>query len=167
MSSHRATVVWRREGDFARKKYHRQHVWRFDGGIEVPASASPLVVPQPWSTETAVDPEEAFVASISSCHMLTFLFLAANEGLVAESYEDEAEGHLTKGNDGQQWVETVTLRPRIVWAAEKGPAAQQLASLHHQAHAECFIARSVRTIITVEDRSPSQTEASVASPKVT
>jgi organic hydroperoxide reductase OsmC/OhrA len=153
MSSHRATVVWKREGDFTRKKYDRRHVWRFDGGIEVPASASPHVVPFPFSAEQAVDPEEAFVAAISSCHMLTFLFLAANDGFVAEAYEDEAEGQLKADEEGQKWIETVTLRPRIVWASDRGPNDQQLAALHHRAHRECFIARSVRTTISVEQRS--------------
>lgn len=150
MSVHRATVAWKREGDFARKKYFRAHTWRFDGGIEVPASASPLVVPKPYSIEAAVDPEEAFVAAISSCHMLTFLFLVANEGFVVESYVDEAEGHLAI-EAGRSWVSEVVLRPRLEFAGE-APSAERLHAFHEAAHAQCFIAQSVKTAIRVEAR---------------
>ncbi|HEY0880383.1 MAG TPA: OsmC family protein, partial [Archangium sp.] len=151
MSTHHATVSWKREGDFARKKYHRAHRWRFDGGIEVKAAASPSVVPMPWTAHDAVDPEEAFVASLSSCHMLTFLFLAANDGFVCESYEDEAEGLLANDGGGQSITEVV-LRPRIAWSGERTPTAEELEALHHRAHEECFIARSVKTQIRVEAR---------------
>jgi organic hydroperoxide reductase OsmC/OhrA len=149
MSRHSATIQWKREGDFARKKYHRGHRWRFDGGIEVPAAASPHVVPAPWTNEHAVDPEEAFVAAISSCHMLTFLFLAANDGFVAESYDDAASGLLAVDGDGQSVTEVV-LRPRIVWAEGKAPTPNQLEALHARAHVECFISRSVKSAIRVE-----------------
>ncbi len=149
MSRHTATIGWKREGDFARKKYHRGHVWKFDGGIEVPAAASPQVVPKPWTVENAVDPEEALVAAISSCHMLTFLFLAANDGFVAESYDDEASGLLADDGGGQSITEVV-LRPRIVWAEGKAPTVEQLAALHDRAHHECFISRSVKCAIRVE-----------------
>lgn len=152
MSTHTATIQWRREGDFARKKYHRVHRWQFDGGIEVRASASPHVVPKPWSVDDAVDPEEAFVASISSCHMLTFLFLAANEGFVAESYDDAAEGLLVADASGRQSLTEVVLRPNIVWAPDRAPTKEQLDRLHHEAHEQCFIARSVKTAIRVESR---------------
>lgn len=145
MSTHRATVEWKKEGDFGRKKYLRTHRWRFDGGIEVKAAASPSVVPKPWTVDDAVDPEEAFVASVSSCHMLTFLFLAANEGYVVESYVDEAEGLLAQG-----WITEIVLRPRIDFSGELRPGAVALAHLHHRAHEECFIARSVKTQIRVE-----------------
>ena len=151
MSRHSATIRWRREGDFARKKYHRGHTWRFDGGVEVPASASPHVVPRPWSVEAAVDPEEALVAAISSCHMLTFLFLAANDGFVCESYEDEAVGVLAEDGGGQSVTEVV-LRPDIRWAEGHAPTATQLDALHARAHHECFISRSVRCAIRVEPR---------------
>ena len=150
MSVHRATVSWKREGDFARKKYYRAHTWRFDGGIEVPASASPLVVPKPYSVDAAVDPEEAFVAAISSCHMLTFLFLVANEGFVVESYVDEAEGRLTV-EGAKQWVSEVVLRPRIEFAGQ-APTAERLQVFHEAAHEQCFIAQSVKTAIRVEAR---------------
>ncbi len=149
MSRHTAMIHWKREGDFARKKYDRRHRWSFDGGIEVPASASPHVVPAPWSTPNAVDPEEAFVAAISSCHMLTFLFLAANDGFVAESYEDEASGLLANDGSGESIVEVV-LKPRIVWAEGKAPSKTELTELHERAHHECYIARAVKCAIRVE-----------------
>lgn len=145
MSTHRATIEWKKEGDFARKKYLRTHRWRFDGGIEVKAAASPSVVPKPWTVDDAVDPEEAFVAAVSSCHMLTFLFHAANDGYVVESYVDEAEGHLRDG-----WLAEIVLRPRLEFSGEKRPTAAEVEHLHHRAHEECFIARSVKTSIRVE-----------------
>jgi organic hydroperoxide reductase OsmC/OhrA len=152
MSTHTATIHWKREGEFARKKYQRAHRWSFDGGVEVPAAASPHVVPKPWTVENAVDPEEAFVAAISSCHMLTFLFLAANEGFVAESYDDEASGLLAADGGGGQSVTEVTLRPRIEWAEGRAPDATALEALHARAHRECFISRSVKSTIRVEPR---------------
>ena len=142
-------MEWKKEGDFARKRYLRTHRWIFDGGIEVKAAASPSVVPKPWTVEDAVDPEEAFVASVSSCHMMTFLFIAANEGYVAESYVDEAEGLLANDGGGESITEIV-LRPRIEWSGEKRPDAAALEHLHHRAHEECFISRSVKTKIRVE-----------------
>ncbi len=150
MSRHTAAIHWKREGDFARKKYHRGHRWAFDGGVEVPASASPHVVPAPWTNERAVDPEEAFVAAISSCHMMTFLFLAANDGFVAESYDDDAAGLLASDGGGGQSMTEVVLRPRIVWAGGKAPTAEELTALHARAHEECFISRSVKSVIRVE-----------------
>ena len=145
MSTHHATVEWKKEGDFARKKYLRTHVWRFDGGIEVRAAASPSVVPKPWTVDDAVDPEEAFIASVSSCHMLTFLFHASNEGYVVEKYVDQAEGHLKDG-----WIQEIVLRPKLEFSGEKRPTPEELKHLHHLAHEECFIARSVKTQIRVE-----------------
>lgn len=149
MSTHRATIEWKKEGDFARKQYFRGHLWRFDGGIEVKAAASPSVVPKPWTVDEAVDPEEAFVASVSSCHMLTFLFLAANDGYVVESYVDAAEGLLADDAQGK-WVSQIVLHPRIEFSGDKRPDETQLKTLHHRAHNECFIARSVKTDIRVE-----------------
>jgi organic hydroperoxide reductase OsmC/OhrA len=113
----------------------------------VAASPSPSVVPAPWSDASAVDPEEAFVAAIASCHMLTFLFLASRAGVVVRSYEDEAVGTMTKNEHGVPWVSSVVLRPRITY--EREPTAEQLADLHHRAHEQCFIASSVKTAITV------------------
>lgn len=148
---YKATVAWGLgEGEFAKGRYSRAHTWRFDGGIEVPASASPQVVPKPYVNEAAVDPEEAFIASLSSCHMLTFLDLARRGGFVIESYEDEAEGVMEKNAAGKYWVSKVTLKPRIAWGGDKQPSHDDLARLHHVAHEECFIANSVRTDVTVE-----------------
>lgn len=151
MSLHRATVEWKREGDFARKKYQRAHRWRFDGGVEVKAAASPSVVPKPWTVDDAVDPEEALVAAVSSCHMMTFLFLAANDGLVVEAYVDEPEGLLADDGGGQSITEIV-LRPRIEFGGERRPTPAELDALHHRAHEACFISRSVKSNIRVEAR---------------
>jgi organic hydroperoxide reductase OsmC/OhrA len=151
MSSYTATIRWSRtgEGDFAKGQYSRAHEWAFDGGAVIPASASPHIVPQPWSDAAGVDPEEAFVASLSSCHMLFFLDFARREGWTIDRYVDEAEGVLEKGADGKMAMTRVTLRPRIAWIDE-GPDPAALADLHHRAHEACFIANSVTTEVTVE-----------------
>ena len=150
-NEHTATIAWKRTGpDFVKGKYSREHVWTFDGGASVPASPSPSVVPAPWSNAAQVDPEEAFVASIASCHMLTFLWVASREGFQADSYEDNAVGVMTKNDRGVPWVSKVTLRPRIAWSGEKQPASADLDRLHHLAHEQCFIANSVKTGIVVE-----------------
>lgn len=148
---YRATVTWRRDpdADFARGRYSRGHLWRFDGGVEVKAAASPYVVPKALTPEDAVDPEEAFVASLSSCHMLTFLDLARRAGFVVDAYEDAAEGEMEKNAAGRLWVSRVTLRPRIAWAGN-APPADQLDRLHHDAHDLCFIANSVTSDVRVE-----------------
>lgn len=147
-----ATVAWRREGDFAENAYSRGHVWRFDGGIEVPASASPTVVPH-HSVAAAVDPEEAFVAAISSCHMLWFLDFARRQGLVVEAYEDAAEGEMNRIGPGKLAVTKVTLRPAIRFSGDGEPPGHNLlAALHARAHEACFIANSVTTEIVVEPR---------------
>jgi len=151
MLKHTATVIWKRiEPDFVAGSYSREHTWKFDGGITVPASSSPHVVPAPWSNAANVDPEEAFVASISSCHMLTFLWLASREGFVADGYEDEAVGEMTKNDRGLQWISRVTLRPHISWSGTKLPIADDVERLHHRAHEECFIANSIKTAVNVE-----------------
>ena len=149
---YRATVVWRRDNDdFSKGRYSRAHEWRFDGGVTVPASASPGVVPHPFSRQDAVDPEEAFVAALSSCHMLTFVDLARRAGIVVDSYEDEAVGVMERIAPGKMAVTRVTLRPRIVF--RNGPPEKpKLDELHHQAHEACFIANSVKTEISVEAR---------------
>ncbi len=152
MAAHiyRMTVSWRRgEGDFAKGRYSRKHVWRFDGGVDVPASASPLVVPKPYSVEDAVDPEEAYIASLSSCHMLTFIDIARRAGFTVDSYDDDAEGLMEKNEAGRTWISAVTLRPRIVYSG-KEPSAEELAHLHEQAHDLCFISNSVKTTVTVQ-----------------
>jgi organic hydroperoxide reductase OsmC/OhrA len=143
--AHHATVLWRR-GDqpFTDRHYSRGHVWRFDEGVEVPASASPLVVPR-HSVAAAVDPEEAFVASLSSCHMLFFLDLAARAGFRIDSYEDAATGEMAKNEAGKLYVAKVTLNPTISFSGDRRPSAAEIAALHHRSHEECFIASSVRS----------------------
>jgi organic hydroperoxide reductase OsmC/OhrA len=146
-----ATVTWRRqEGeDFAKGRYSRRHDWHFDGGITLAASASPQVVPKPFAPEDAVDPEEAFVAALSACHMLTFLDLARRAGFIVDSYMDEAEGEMEKNAEGRYWISRVLLRPRIDYGGRK-PDAAELAKLHHAAHENCFISNSVQTEVKVE-----------------
>lgn len=151
MSKHTAIVSWKRNGDdFLKGKYSREHTWKFDGGLTVAASSSPSVVPAPFSNPANVDPEEAFVASISSCHLLTFVFLASRQGFVVDSYEDEAVGTMGKNERGVPWVSSVTLHPKIVYGSQKQPTPEDETKLHHQAHEQCFIANSVKTEITVE-----------------
>ena len=150
MSHHIATISWRLSGsEFLKGRYSREHTWTFDGGVTVPASPSPSVVPAPWSNPANVDPEEAYVAAVSSCHMLTFLFLASRAGIEVASYRDEAVGEMTKNERGVAWVSTVTLKPRIRYGAKQPDAAQE-ADLHHQAHEQCFIANSIKTEVRVE-----------------
>lgn len=115
----------------------------------MPASSSPSNVPLPWSVEANVDPEEAYVAALSSCHMLTFLWLAYKKGFQVDSYEDEAVGVMTKNEKGIPWVSGVTLRPKIVFGGDKTPSATELEQLHHDSHEQCFIANSVKTQVTV------------------
>ena len=146
MSEHRATIVWQREGQpFTDNAYSRRHEWRFDGGITVPASASPDVVPLPMSVAEAVDPEEAFVAALSSCHMLTFLAIAAKRGHVVDSYTDAAIGYMGRNEEGRSWVTQVVLEPRISFRGDSMPTREQIQKMHDQAHHACFIANSVRT----------------------
>ncbi len=151
MSTYTATIRWSREGaeGFAKGQYSRAHEWAFDGGAVVPASASPHIVPKPWSDEAGVDPEEAFVASLSSCHMLFFLDFTRRAGFVVDAYADEAEGEMAKREDGRMWMSQVTLRPRVSWAGE-APDEAALAELHHKAHEACFIANSVTTEVVIE-----------------
>ena len=147
---HKAIISWKLSGpDFVKGKFSREHTWTFDGGITVAASPSPTVVPAPWSNAAHVDPEEAFVASIASCHMLTFLWFASRGGFTLASYSDEAVGEMTKNERGALWVSTVTLNPQLVWSGERVPTADELAALHHKAHEECFIANSVKTEVRV------------------
>ena len=151
MSTYTATIRWNgsADGDFAKGQYSRAHEWAFDGGAVVPASASPHIVPAPWSDAAGVDPEEAFIASLSSCHMLFFLDFARRGGWTIDDYVDEAEGVLEKGADGKVAMTRVTLKPRIEWQDE-GPDPAALADLHHKAHEACFIANSVKTEVVVE-----------------
>lgn len=148
-----ADISWSLQGDFSENTYSRSHTWRFDGGTEVLASPSPLVVPLPHSVEAAVDPEEAFVASLSSCHMLWFLDFARRAGLTVLSYEDEAEGMLRGIGKGKMAMTEVTLRPLVKFEG-KQPGQSTLDTLHHRAHEACFIANSVTSKIHIEPRSP-------------
>ncbi len=152
MSEYTATIRWDRnpEDDFTDNKYSRSHSWEFDGGARVPASSSPQVVPLPYSEEANVDPEEAFIASLSSCHMLVFLSIAAKRNYVVESYVDEAVGVLGEDAAGKTSVTEVTLRPRVLFSGERLPTREQLERMHHTAHENCFIANSVRTEVTTE-----------------
>ncbi len=147
-----ATVSWQRGSSepFTDIKFSRAHTWAFDGGVTVPASSSPLSVRLPLSKVDAVDPEEALVAALSSCHMLTFLYLAAKQGFVVESYDDAAVGVMTKNDRGKLFMSRVTLRPRIVFSGGKTPGEAELGQLHHHAHEECYIANSVLTEVVVE-----------------
>lgn len=150
-----ARVEWTRgEAVFTDRQYSRAHRWFFDGGAEVPASSSPGVVREPLSDASAVDPEEAFVAAISSCHMLSFLDLAARRGFTVERYTDQATGVLRKNDEGKVAVTRVTLHPQIAFAGGNQPTREDLDSLHHDAHEVCFIASSVKTEINIEPTYP-------------
>ena len=148
MSEHRVHVSWERGGvDFGYESYPRDHRWRFEGGVEVPGTAAPAFHGNP----KRVDPEAAFVAALSSCHMLTFLAIALRKRLVVDAYEDDAVGLLAKNEAGKLAMTRVVLRPRVVFAGA-APAAEVVANLHERAHHECFIANSVRTDVEVEAR---------------
>jgi organic hydroperoxide reductase OsmC/OhrA len=148
---YRATVKWKRDGSaFTDQRYSRGHSWSFDGGITVPASSSPLSVRLPYSVAEAVDPEEAFVAALSSCHMLTFLYVAAKQGFVVDEYADDAVGEMSKNERGKMWVSKVILAPAITFTGEKRPSPEQLDELHHLAHDECYIANSVKSEVVVQ-----------------
>jgi organic hydroperoxide reductase OsmC/OhrA len=150
MSEHRATIRWKRTSpDFLKGKYSREHTWSFDGGLTVPASPAPSGVPAPYSNPANIDPEEAFVAAVSSCHMLTFLYLAYKQGFQVDSYDDEAVGIMTKNEKGIPWVSSITLYPKIIYSGEKLPAPADQEQLHHAAHEQCFIANSIKTEVTV------------------
>ncbi|MTI00567.1 OsmC family protein [Roseibium sp. RKSG952] len=145
-----AEISWTCSGDFATNAYSRGHSWRFDGGVEVPASASPVVVPLPHSVAEAVDPEEAFVAAISSCHMLWFLDLARQNGLNIEAYEDKAEGVMARVAPRKMAVTEVTLKPVLTIRAAEAPLPELIEDIHEKAHELCFIANSVKSEIKVE-----------------
>jgi organic hydroperoxide reductase OsmC/OhrA len=151
MSSYTVTIRWLR-GDqpFTDNRYSRGHKWVFDGGAEVPASSSPHVVPLPYSQATAVDPEEAFVASLSSCHMLWFLSIAARRGFCIDSYVDDAAGVMGRNALGKLAMTRVTLRPKVAFTGNRLPMKSDIESMHHEAHAECYIANSVKTDVQCE-----------------
>ncbi len=151
MAGYTATIEWSLKSgeDFVAGRYSRGHTVAFDGGVTIPASSSPSVVPLPWSVEAAVDPEELLVAALSNCHMLTFLHKAREAGYLVTSYRDEARGVMRKTAEGKIAVTRVTLRPEIVFDGA-APDAATLDALHHAAHEDCFIANSVRTEVVVE-----------------
>jgi organic hydroperoxide reductase OsmC/OhrA len=160
MAQHTSTVLWQRhDAVFTDHRYSRAHTLQFDGGAVVPASSSPHVVPLPYSDPGGVDPEEAFVASLSSCHMLWFLDIAARAGWVIDHYRDEAVGVMARNTEGQLAMTRVTLRPAVQFAAAHKPTPEELHALHHRAHASCFIANSVKTEVVCEPILVSPTQA--------
>lgn len=153
MANYTAEVIWSRAGqNFIDNRYSRKHLIRFDGGIEVAGSSSPHVVPLPYSALDAIDPEETFVASLSSCHMLWFLSMVLKQGFVVDEYHDAAEGVMTKNPEGKLMMSLVTLHPAVQFSGERKPSNAELHELHHLAHEECFIANSVKSEVRCEPR---------------
>ena len=151
LSEYTATIKWQRDGqDFLDDNYSRSHTWEFDGGLHVPASASPQVVPLPKSVAENVDPEEAFVASLSSCHMLFFLAIARENGYIVDKYTDCAIGRMAKNDQGRLAMMKVVLRPEVVFSGDTCPTTAQIDQIHQQSHEQCFIANSVKTEIITE-----------------
>jgi organic hydroperoxide reductase OsmC/OhrA len=151
MARHAATISWQRgDSPFVDGDYSRAHVWSFDGGLDVPASASPHIVPLPHAIAENLDPEEAYVASLSSCHMLFFLSIAARNGIVVDRYRDAAVGFLDRDSEGKLAMTRVILRPEASYSGKNVPNAQQIENIHHQAHEKCFIANSVKTRVVTE-----------------
>lgn len=146
MAHYTAELLWLRDGqDFLDNRYSRKHVLRFDGGLEIPGSSSPQVVPVPMSDAAALDPEEAFVASLSSCHMLWFLSIAAKQRFRVDRYADSPIGVMKRNADGKMAMTVVTLRPAVEFSGERLPTPEEIDRMHHEAHEQCFIANSVKT----------------------
>ena len=160
MAQYSAEIVWER-GDaiFTDNRYPRRHRWRFDGGLEVPGSSSPHSVPVPLSDPSAVDPEEALIAALSSCHMLWFLAIAAKRKFRVDRYRDQAGGILAKNADGKWSISVVTLQPEVQFSGEPLPTREQIEAMHHTAHTECYIANSVTAQVRVEPVWPSPASA--------
>ena len=156
-TTYTAQVRWQRHASesFTDNRYSRRHEWRFDGGAVVPGSSSPHSVRLPYSDASAVDPEEALVAAASSCHLLTFLYLAAKAGWQIDSYEDDAVGLMARNEQGRQAITRITLRPAIRFGGGREPTAAELAQLHHDAHEQCYIANSIKSEIVCEPQSAS------------
>ena len=152
MSEYKAKITWHRQIDeeFVQSKYSRGHEWSFDGGTTIPASSSPHIVPLPYSVEANVDPEEAFVAALSSCHMLLFLSIAAKRRFVVDTYIDNAVGIMEQDENGRFLISKVVLRPEILFSGDKQPSKEQVKKMHHQSHTQCFIANSVKTNVITE-----------------
>jgi len=152
MTSYTATVLWTRDdAAFTDGQYSRAHEIAFDGGVTIPASSSPHIVKLPLSREDAVDPEEMFVASLSSCHMLFFLDFSRRAGFVIDAYSDQAEGVMGKDERGRIAMTQVKLNPIVIWAGEKQPAPEEVRELHHKAHEACFIANSFRGDVAIAE----------------
>jgi organic hydroperoxide reductase OsmC/OhrA len=148
MSKNTVEIIWERgEQNFLDNHYSRKHVIRFDGGLEIPASSSPHVVPIPYSDASAADPEELLVAALSNCHMLWFLSIAAKRGFRVDSYLDKATGIMNKNENGKLFLAQTTLNPVVKFSGGKIPTTEEFEQLHHKAHEECFIANSVLTEI--------------------
>lgn len=156
MVNYQATITWQRMPNevFIDRRYSRAHQWVFDGGATVAASASPHIVPLPYSRAENVDPEEAFIATLSSCHMLFFLSIAAEQGWCVDRYEDKASGTLAQNAEGKMAMTEVILQPEVVFSGERCPSPQDEKHLHHLAHEKCFIANSVKTKVVVSARPP-------------
>lgn len=151
MAEYHADVEWQRgEAVFTDKQYSRRHLWRFDGGLEIPASSSPQHVRLPWSDPTAVDPEEAFVAALASCHLLSFVYIAARRGHRVDRYRDAAVGEMARDENGREWIGVVTLRPEVEFSGASLPTREEIEAMHHQAHDVCYIANSVRSEVRCE-----------------
>ena len=151
MAERKTTILWNRNGAaFTDNRYSRGHRWLFDGGVEVPASSCPQIIPPPLSMEAAVDPEEAFVVSLSSCHMLWFLSVAAKRGFAVESYRDEAVGTMMKDAFGKVAMTRIILRPEVRFSDDHLPTSDELTAIHHEAHDCCYLANSVKTEVRCE-----------------
>ena len=151
MQQFEAHISWQRDGQvFSDNRYSRAHQWRFDGGLQVPCSSSPLSVPLPMSDASAIDPEEALVASLSSCHMLFFLSIAATHGFVVDSYRDDPVGIMNRNADGKKAMTLITLRPAIAFDGERQPTRAELEAIHHEAHEQCYIANSIKADVVIE-----------------
>lgn len=152
MSEYFAKIKWVRGSNesYIDNKYSRGHEWIFDGGVTIQASSSPHIVPLPYSVAENVDPEEAFIASVSSCHMLFFLGIAAKRKYVIDSYVDDAIGIMEKDKDGNISMTKITLKPNIQFSGDRKPTMEQIEKMHHQSHKECFIANSIKTEIITE-----------------
>jgi len=153
---YRATVTWERGSQpFTDNKYSRGHLWSFDGGVSVPGSSAPSpMVPVPLSREDAVDPEEALVAAVSSCHMLFFLAFCAIKGFRVDAYVDEALGTMTKNEKGKLYISHVALKPVVTWSGDKKPTIEEIDRMHHRAHEECYIANSLRAEVEIVNTEP-------------
>ncbi len=152
MSEYSATICWERGGsglEFTQGAYSREHTWTFDGGAVIQASPSPGVVPVPLSNPSFVDPEEAYVAAVSSCHMLTYLYLASKRGFQLERYRDQAIGQMTKNDHGVPWISHIVLHPIIYYDGKRIPTQEMEAQLHREAHEQCLIANSIKTLVTI------------------